>query len=535
MIKSYFYLYRFVSENQKLLASATVTEIYTQEKNKLFLAIPTDELPFRHLIIDANQNFTSLLIKDEHRKAKKNFKNFITERLPATINNIQICDKDRVLKFILGSFEIYFSVMGSKSNIYFALPGEIVPFRKLKLENVEGFLQSKNFVFPEIPFKFPKESPRDFVSLKKEFPFLNKFIQNEYVAEIDSLENELDSTALENICNKILTDDISIGLNETDYSIKMFPSSWKTFQDLTELARHKTFNDALISYFSFYYRFTKESKLKKELNALLNQQLDKLSNRLNELKNRIEEGSKENIYRKYADLLAVYRNKIFKGMPEIQVADFETSKEITITLDVKLSAQQNIEKYYSKARNEKISFEKSAELFNESKEKYLRLFELRRRLDDIRDLKELELLKKNLSKGKVKTGEQSRIKFRHFLIDGRYHLFVGRDSQDNDELTFRFAKQNDFWFHARGYAGSHTVLRNDNPKEKIPKNILKAAASVAAFYSKGKTAGLVPVSYTFRKYVRKKKGMEPGKVLLQREDTLIVKPEIPTNCEQIFE
>lgn len=97
----------------------------------------------------------------------------------------------------------------------------------------------------------------------------------------------------------------------------------------------------------------------------------------------------------------------------------------------------------------------------------------------------------------------------------------------------KFAKQNDYWFHARSVAGSHVVLRIDNPKETVPKSILKNVASLAAYHSKAKTAGVVPVSYTFKKYVVKKKGMETGKVALLREAVLLVKPEIPDNCVYI--
>ncbi len=86
------------------------------------------------------------------------------------------------------------------------------------------------------------------------------------------------------------------------------------------------------------------------------------------------------------------------------------------------------------------------------------------------------------------------------------------------------------FMHARGLPGSHVVLRVDKPKEGIPKNILKNAAQLAAYHSKAKTAKLAPVSYTFGKYVRKKKGMDPGKVLLMKENVLLVRPEIPKNA-----
>ncbi|MBT8378807.1 MAG: DUF814 domain-containing protein, partial [Ignavibacteria bacterium] len=103
----------------------------------------------------------------------------------------------------------------------------------------------------------------------------------------------------------------------------------------------------------------------------------------------------------------------------------------------------------------------------------------------------------------------------------------------NDLLTTKFAKQNDLWFHARSVSGSHVVLRVENTKEAVPKNILKKTASLAAYHSKAKTAGTVPVAYTFKKYVVKKKGDPVGTVHLLREDVLLVKPEIPKDCEYV--
>ena len=133
----------------------------------------------------------------------------------------------------------------------------------------------------------------------------------------------------------------------------------------------------------------------------------------------------------------------------------------------------------------------------------------------------------------IKPQDELKAKFKHYLIQNKYHVYVGKDSKNNDLLTLKFAKQNDYWFHARGLSGSHVVLKNENLKEGIPKNILKAAASLAAYHSKAKTAGMAPVSYTQKKYVTKKKGMEPGKVALLKEEVLIVKPEVPLDCEYI--
>ena len=138
-------------------------------------------------------------------------------------------------------------------------------------------------------------------------------------------------------------------------------------------------------------------------------------------------------------------------------------------------------------------------------------------------------------KDDVESKDDIKSKFKHYLIDNKYNVFVGKDSKNNDLLTTRFAKQNDFWFHARSVSGSHVVLRVENTKEAIPKNILKNVAALAAYHSKAKTAGTVPVAYTLKKYVIKKKGYPIGTVHLLKEDVLLVKPEIPKGCEFVVD
>ena len=86
------------------------------------------------------------------------------------------------------------------------------------------------------------------------------------------------------------------------------------------------------------------------------------------------------------------------------------------------------------------------------------------------------------------------------------------------------AAQNDYWFHAHGYPGAHVVLRKEGRKEEPSALTLREAASVAAYWSKGKTAKKVPVVYTLVKYVSKPRGGAPGQALMKREKTLMVEP-----------
>jgi len=172
-------------------------------------------------------------------------------------------------------------------------------------------------------------------------------------------------------------------------------------------------------------------------------------------------------------------------------------------------------------------------MHDELKLKYEKLIQLRDKL--LQDLTNEEIssiqkeLKLNPSASKM-NDQIEKLPYRHYIIQNKYHVFVGRNSKSNDLLTTKYAKQNDYWFHARSTSGSHIILRVENTKESIPRAILNKVASIAAFYSKSKTSKLAPVTYTLKKYVVKNKRHEPGQVSVTKEKVLLVPPEIPLDC-----
>lgn len=119
-------------------------------------------------------------------------------------------------------------------------------------------------------------------------------------------------------------------------------------------------------------------------------------------------------------------------------------------------------------------------------------------------------------------------RFRIFKLKGGFEVWVGKDSKANDMLTMRYAKQNDFWFHVSGTSGSHTVLKIPEGTEIIPKEIIKTAASICAYYSKAKNAKIVKVSYTQLKNVQKYKGAKSGSVVIKNEKIIKCSPLLPS-------
>jgi len=112
-----------------------------------------------------------------------------------------------------------------------------------------------------------------------------------------------------------------------------------------------------------------------------------------------------------------------------------------------------------------------------------------------------------------------------------WDVLIGRSSEANDHLTLHIARPEDYWFHAHGCSGSHVVLRRGKGANEPSKSTLLEVASWAAFHSKARTAGKVPVIYTQKKYVRKPRGTKPGTVYVEREKMLMVRPAEPPRSQ----
>ncbi len=127
----------------------------------------------------------------------------------------------------------------------------------------------------------------------------------------------------------------------------------------------------------------------------------------------------------------------------------------------------------------------------------------------------------------VRRAPSARLMPRRLVTVEGWHVLVGRSNEGNDYLTHGLARPEDYWFHAQGVSGSHVVLRRGKGKNEPSKRTLEEVASWAAFYSKARTAGKVPVIFTRKKHVRRPRKAPPGTALCSHEKTLVVRPVEP--------
>lgn len=243
--------------------------------------------------------------------------------------------------------------------------------------------------------------------------------------------------------------------------------------------------------------------------------------------------SRADRYERWGHLLMASAAGKGPGRDRITLPDlFDGGGTVDVPLDPALTAIENATRYYDRARRTRQARTRAEERLIETEQNAQKAEMLTKRLRKIDNMAELERFKRDEASalagtvGRQAEGEE-QVPFRRYSLEAGYEVWVGRNARQNDLLTFHYAQKYDLWMHARGVPGSHTVLRLPNRNARPGKHLLEQAASIAAYHSKARGSGLVPVIVTERKYVRKPKGAEPGTVVVEREDVLIVQPRLP--------
>ncbi len=131
-----------------------------------------------------------------------------------------------------------------------------------------------------------------------------------------------------------------------------------------------------------------------------------------------------------------------------------------------------------------------------------------------------------MPKPRIKSQASPPARLITYTLPEGWQIMAGRTDADNDQLSLRIARPNDWWFHVRGMPGSHVILQIQGDMEP-PKAVLRQAAAVAAYHSKARAGGIGAVSATRAKYVRKPKGAKPGTVHIRKEKIIKVRPALP--------
>ena len=244
----------------------------------------------------------------------------------------------------------------------------------------------------------------------------------------------------------------------------------------------------------------------------------------------MKDTEKKEKYRIWGELLNSYGYSARPGDREITILNYYTGQDEKIPLDENLSAQQNAQKYYEKYNKLKRTYEALSKLTVEVSmeiehlESVLTALEIAADEDDLNQIRE-ELMESGLIRRKNTSGKVKLVsRPLHFVTDGDFHIYVGKNNIQNDELTFKVANGGDWWFHAKKIPGSHVILKTEG--REVPDHVFEIAASAAGYYSKGAAQPKVEIDYVQRKEVKKPAGAKPGYVIYYTNYSMTVEPGI---------
>lgn len=296
--------------------------------------------------------------------------------------------------------------------------------------------------------------------------------------------------------------------------------------------KFQTISEVLELYYAQKNQITRIRQKSADLRRIVQTALDRNRKKFDLQSKQMRDTTKMDKYKVYGELINTYGYNLEEGCKSFQALNYYTNEEITIPLDATMTPQENAKKYFERynklkrtaqALEEQIADTESEILHLESIQAALDIARQENDLSQIKDeLTEYGYIKKHTSNNKKKM--QSKSKPLHYISSDGYHIYVGKNNYQNEELTFKFATGNDWWFHAKKMAGSHVIVKSNN--EELPDRTFEEAGRLAGYYSSGRTAPKVEIDYIQKKHVKKPNGSKPGFVVYYTNYSLIIEPDI---------
>ena len=335
---------------------------------------------------------------------------------------------------------------------------------------------------------------------------------------------------MEQIRNREFTPNIVYrGEEPVEYGV--FP-----YQQFGSEYRSETFDSVSVmleTYYATKSLLTRIHQKSSDLRRVVQTALERNRKKYNIQKKQLNDTSKKDKFKVYGELINTYGYGLEEGCRSFKALNYYTNEEITIPLDPTLTPAQNSKKYFDKYGKLKRTEEAVTEQIADTESEISHLESISNALDIARSESDLSQIKEELTEyGYIKRhytnkkGQKAQPKSKplHYISSDGFDIYVGKNNFQNDELTFKFATGNDWWFHAKKMAGSHVIVRTKDGE--LPDRTFEEAGRLAAWYSKGHSAPNVEIDYIQKKHVKKPAGAKPGFVVYYTNYSLMASPDI---------
>lgn len=570
-----------VSELKETITGNRIYKIAQPEKDELILTIKGSCGQVR-ILLSADASLPLIYMTDKNKTSPMTAPNFcmlLRKHLQnAKIVSVSQPGLERVVRFELEHLNelgdlcrkyLIIELMGKHSNIIFCDDQNMIID---SIKHISGMVSSVREVLPGREYFIPKtqdkaelletkQSEIGAVLTAKNMPLykavycgftgLSPCVAYElcYRAAVDSDKavSDLSAAELEQISHQLyaLSEDIKDGhfMPNVVYENKQ-PKEYAATR-LTSYSDENTRTFATVSGLLEYYyaeknMITRIRQRSVDLRRIVQTALERNVKKYDLQLKQLSDTEKREKYRIYGELLNTYGYGVEAGATSFEALNYYDNQMITIPLDPTLSTGENAKKYFEKYQKLKRTYEALTTLTADTKAEIEHLSSISTSLDialkeeDLVQIKE-ELIESGYIKRKGGArGKQRREKVTskpfHYVSSDGYHIYVGKNNYQNEDLTFKFATGNDWWFHAKGIPGSHVVVKTNG--EELPDRVFEEAGKLAAHYSQARGQEKVEIDYTQKKNVKKPNGSKPGFVVYYTNYSLVIDSDI-TSIEQI--
>ena len=569
-----------VRDMRDKLIDGRIYKIYQPEKDELNIVIKNNRENYR-LLMSADASLPLIYFQQSAKENPMTAPNFCM-LLRKHINNGRIIDIyqpgfERIVVMVIEHLDelgdlkrkkLIIEIMGKHSNIIFATEENVIID---SIKHISHMVSSVREVLPGRKYEYPpsagKVSPievteEDFEHRVRSSPtnIIKAIYQNitgfspvmaseiAYRAGVDGgmstdslTGDDLDriydnfSSIVSDIKSGTYTPEIVLdGYTPVEFSsIHLSMYKDKTIEYRDEISK------VLDEYFYRKSAVTRIRQKSSDLRKIVSNAIERTSKKYDLQLKQLKDTESREKYRIYGELINTYGYGIEQGSDSFEALNYYTNEMIKIPLDKTVSVMDNAKRYFAKYNKLKRTYEALTQLTVETRSELDHLQSVQTFLDMAIDENSLTQVKEELiSCGYIKGhyghkgGRKTvRTKPLHYISSDGFHMYVGKNNIQNDELTFKLANGGDMWFHAKKMPGSHVIVRLEGAGE-LPDSTYEEAARLAAYYSSGRTAPKVEVDYTERRNIKKPAGAKPGFVIYHTNYSMVAEPRI-TGIEEV--
>lgn len=572
-------LNNIATELKNTLVDCKVDKVYQPEHDEIHLNIRAKGKNMR-LLLSASSNNPRVYFTENIKDNPQNppmFCMLLRKHIQGgRIVDVEQVEMERILKIKIESMnelgdltvkELIVEIMGKHSNIVLIEEDskKIIDSIKripLSISSVRQVLPGFSYVLPPSQHKRnPIDTDKtDFFNLisENEEMLAFKFLYNNFLGlsplvskeicfradidesyklkDIDSIKRERLFACFNEIYSLVKDKCFSptIIKDESNYDVVAFSSI-----DLRQFGNLPKMHFESISKLLDYYYLTRDKvdRIKQKSNDLrksISIKLERALNKLSKQKREILDAEKRDKFKVYGELITANIYRLEKGQEEVELENFysEDLEPIKIKLNKNLTPSENAQKYFKKYNKLKTAYDIVSRELVKTEDEVRYLEHILLALETSTEVEELDEIREELVKegyfrktsGKNKKPTKSLSEPHHYKSSDGFDIFVGKNNKQNDYLTLKFASKDDLWLHTKVIPGSHVIVRTEG--REVPEETILEAASLAAYYSKGKMSSNVPIDYTERKNVKKPNGAKPGMVIYESNNTVYVTPSV---------